>query len=425
MQLLILLERRNLPALCLSAICLLGIFQQESLAETPLDKAIALTNAGKYAESIEYLRRSNDARTQSTRLYYSGYCYYKLGDLNTARTLFTSITKAYPKSREAALAEAFLKQLSGSPIGLRDAASSPTSNESQVGSASRTGSSSGMPDARSSPSSLNEDAGNDDDPGDLASIPDSSRIYFTQGDHGHMFVDSYVNGRPLKCMFDTGATGFTLGFNHLRQVGLAPPQGSPQGVNSGWAGRSVPIWFMDVNLKMGPITRRIRAKVQEEMNMEPLIGYAFMKGLKYEIDNKGRCMIVTKPARTTAGSQDNDLYDIPCKMVNTKAVVPLRVNNKQIAAFVDTGSSSTIMNMATLAKLGVEIPNDAPTEYGSGIGGVTTFRIVEMDLRFGPISKQSFPVRIGGNCGNAIGQDFLSGWRFTIDQDKQMLRFFH
>ena len=391
-------------------------------ADAALTKAIELTNSGKYSESIAYLRKSADPRTQATRLYYSGYCYYKLGDMGNARTVFDALVANYPKSREASLGLAFLQQIPGN--GDASANNSSTGGSANTASMHSSNRRSSSDDAQrsSSPTTLSDD---DEDAGDLASLPDISRVYFTTGEHGHMFVDATVNGRPMKCMFDTGATGFTLGFNHLKQMGLPLPHGNPQSANSGWAGNSVPIWFMDVNLKVGPITRKIRAKVQEEMSMEPLIGYAFMKGLKYEIDNKGKCMVVSKPKFMVSGNQENQLYDIPCKMVNTKAVVPLKVNNKQIAAFVDTGSNSTIMNAATVHSLGVDIPSDAPVEYGGGIGGVTSFRIIEMDLRFGPISKQNFPVRVGGSCGNAIGQDFLAGYRFTIDQDKQMMRFFH
>lgn len=403
------------------AVGILMVSAGQARADEALNKAIKLTNEGKYAESIAFLRQSSDKRTQATRLYYSGYCYHKLGDLANAHNVFTLLLRSYPNSREAQMAAAFLQQMSsrGTDDSPNKSATSANGSKPQLAeiSASR--------ERESSPSQQTNDD-SDDAPKDLANIPDTSKIYFSSGEQGHMFVDAYVNGRPLKCMFDTGATGFTLGFNHLRQCGLPIPTGNPEGINTGWAGKAVPIWYMDVNLKMGPITRKIRAKVQEEMSMEPLIGYAFMKGLKYEIDSKGKCMIVTKPtAKGATGAQDNRLYDIPCRMINTKAVVPVRINNKVIPAIVDTGSNATIINAATAAQIGIEIPADAPTEYGGGIGGVTSFRIVEMDLRFGPISKQSFPVRIGGNSGNAIGQDFLAGWRFTIDQEKSMLRFYH
>ncbi len=391
---------------------------RKAMADEALQKAIQLTNSGKYAQSIEYLRRSTDRRTQPTRLYYSGYCYHKLGDMGNARNVFLTLVRTYPSSREAQMAETFLKQMSARSTDDISTTQNAGQTANNVAAASN---SSGKQIENNA--QVNDDS--DEAPSDLAGIPDTSKIYFSVGEQGHMYVDASVNGRPIKCMFDTGATGFTLGFNHLRQCGLPIPNGNPQGANSGWAGRAVPIWYMDVNLKVGPITRKIRAKVQEEMSMEPLIGYAFMKGLKYEIDSKGKCMIVTKPSHSGSASQDNQLYDIPCKMISTKAIVPLRINNKTIPAMVDTGSNATIINAATAAGLGIEIPADAPTEYAGGIGGLTTFRVVEMDLRFGPISKQSFPVRIGGSAGNAIGQDFLAGYRFTIDQDKSMLRFYH
>jgi hypothetical protein len=35
------------------------------------------------------------------------------------------------------------------------------------------------------------------------------------------------------------------------------------------------------------------------------------------------------------------------------------------------------------------------------------------------------PVLIGGAGMNALGQDFLQGYKFTIDEKQRLIRFFH
>lgn len=83
------------------------------------------------------------------------------------------------------------------------------------------------------------------------------------------------------------------------------------------------------------------------------------------------------------------------------------------------------MSPATLAQLGIEIDPNAPRVAIGGVGGSTTCRVMELDLQVGPVRRQNFRTLIGGAAGNAIGQDFMQGWRYTVDHDRHLLRFFH
>jgi hypothetical protein len=92
---------------------------------------------------------------------------------------------------------------------------------------------------------------------------------------------------------------------------------------------------------------------------------------------------------------------------------------------VDTGASSTIISLPQATAAGIVIPASAPYMAIQGVGGDLEVRQVTVDLRLGPIVRNDFPVLVGGTHGSAIGQDFMSGWRFTVDRDRGLLRFFH
>lgn len=262
---------------------------------------------------------------------------------------------------------------------------------------------------------------------EFASLPDQTEIRFRPGPHGHMLVDAKINGKPIQCMFDTGASGY-FGFNHLREAGLPVPKGKPDDYASGWAGRPVPVWSMTVKATLGGMTREIPVKVAEQFDMRPLLGQEFLRDYHYSIDSAAGRMLLTKKTamKTPPREALNPLYDVPCEVENDREYVSLGVGKASCGhVLIDTGASMTIISYPKAKSLGIEIPRDAPYLSGGGVGGSITFRQVYLDLSLGPIRKRDFPVMIGGNAGCAIGQDFMSGWRFTVDRERKLLRFFH
>ncbi len=380
-----------------------------ALAEEGLEKAIHLADSGSYKEALLLLHSSlkkidGQSHDAARNYYYQGVCYQRLGHPDEAKQCFDAAQQMQSPRSSAR-----------PPV---TAAISSSSSARSTGSSSSRG--------RSSSSDIGSSAGSSESSGreNLSNLPAESKIRFLTGEQGHMLVDAYVNGRPIRVMFDTGAPGVLLGTNHLSQLGLSRPSEAPTTSVRGWAGKGVPAWEKVLDVRMGDITRRLLCTIMDSDREEPLVGYAFVEGLPYEIDQKGRCMVVRNPAAQQSRAV-NPLYDIPCRIVNTKPVVPVRVEHKTTDFFIDTGASSTIMNYSTFLRLGMEMPSNARTMYGGGVGGSVAFKEVEMDITFGPIHKSGFPVMVGGAAGNAIGQDFLEGWKFTVDDKQQLLRFFH
>lgn len=402
-----------------------------------LSTGIQQYKQGKYADAMQSLgafASKDTSATRATAYYYIACCLYQTGRMEDAKRYFDSVARAYPKSPEASMAQAMLTRIAGSASpGQAAATATATASAGGGGGGGGPFNSKMMPatgaqsSARPAPEPADDEDDNRRDPryeAEYAALPQSARIPFTRGENGHMQVTVWVNGRPIPCWFDTGASAH-FGLNHLRTVGLSVPANARKSKTYGWAGKEVPIWFFDADLKIGDMKRRVPISVEENMTLPPLVGQEFLKELRYEIDDKGGIMTLTKTRSSAKDNNFNSLYDVPCIHMNGDDLVPLEVEGKKTVAFIDTGASSTILHPSTLKQLRIEVPEDAPVVSIMGVGGSTRMYVMELDLAIGPIRRQNFRCLIGGAAGNAIGQDFMQGWRFTVDQQRHLLRFFH
>lgn len=327
-----------------------------------------------------------------------------------AKQLFEYITSSFPGSSEATLAQTALSRLS------------PTATKT--------------PDTPKTIDAVKADkAESPDDPDaeadvkykeELAKLPNKVDIRFNRSDNGHMMVDAYLNGRPIKCWFDTGANEY-FGANQLREIGLPPPSGDPDTYTRGWAGKQVPIWRRTMTLKVGTLERTLPISISETADLLPLIGQGFVKDYQYAVDSNAGRMVLTKKTdvQESAKATLNSLYDIPCDVEDQREYVAITVNGKQCdGVLIDTGASSTILSAAAASRLGIDTSNGRRTRI-VGVGGDVAMVQVYADVRLGPITKLDFPILVGGAGGSAIGQDFMTGWRFTVDREAKLLKFFH
>jgi hypothetical protein len=61
----------------------------------------------------------------------------------------------------------------------------------------------------------------------------------------------------------------------------------------------------------------------------------------------------------------------------------------------------------------------------SGVGGDITMQRAYVTIRIGAMMREGFPVLIGGHAGCALGQDLMEGWRYKVDREHNLLRFYH
>ncbi|MDZ4835671.1 MAG: retroviral-like aspartic protease family protein [Candidatus Melainabacteria bacterium] len=265
--------------------------------------------------------------------------------------------------------------------------------------------------------------------GDYEILPEAAEIRFRTGDHNHMIIDAHINGKPMQCMFDTGANEF-FSVDQLSRCGIhVPTDKPPDGAATGWAGKGIPVWKVTVPIKVGTITRNLEVRAAQDGVSMPLIGQGFIRDFQYSIDRSGGRMTLFKKTSTVAKAQSTEkhsLYDVPCKVENDREYVSVTINGHRIGPIlVDTGASTSIFSKGQASAAGIVVPANAAYYTIGGVGGQLEVRQVFVDLSLGPVLKQDFPIYVGGNGMSAIGQDFMSGWRFTVDRDREQLRFFH
>jgi len=374
---------------------------------SPYDVGLQLYKSGKYAAAAtKLLEGVRYPGKEGASYYYLGCCYYKLNRPADARAIYRTVVNNYAGTYEAGLAAQMLQRLDPTyvpPAGIGGATAPKTASAASA--------------AIPRVSGLGGE--------DMSKLPDEARVPFTTDPSGHMRVTVYLENRPIEAHFDTGANAH-FGKNHLAAAGIPMPKGEPNDTSSGWAGTPVPCWRQPMRIKMGNMTRNAAVTVEENMNMTPLVGQEFIQGYQCEVDNGSHYIILRKSGAFKQSSQEvSSLYDIPCVRRHQRDYVNMVINGRSLEVLIDTGADSSTFNPDDLKSIGIRVPDDAPVTTSQGVGGSFTLRTMWVEAKLGPIWKKDFPIHVGGSAGSAVGQDFLGSQRFTIDRERNLMRFFH
>jgi predicted aspartyl protease len=425
-------------------------------AATEYQQAIQLYNLKQYSRANELFRKSvDDGNINASPWLYEGNCFYALGQKVEAIKRYRFILDVYAGSAEAKAATQYLHQIdpdnkcmdkfggpstTATPATTATSATSATATPGTATTAATTGSATSS--LRTTSASVTQYTANKSLKGDdnksasikereeaieaanreeMKSLPDTANFYFTKEPNGHMAVNLMVNGHPVQAWFDTGADTFFYK-DQLIAEGVDCNRAVPAGYARGWAGKAVQIYSMPAEIRLGTLTRKVRIMMEASNTGlgRNLVGQSFIKGYQYEIDDKGGRVDLRKSIASTEQKQDA-MYDIPCTITRSRDIIKVEVNGRPVTAFIDTGSAFTIISPDVAESLGIEITG---SQRMSGVGGELTVKVGTARIRLGPINKE-FTVRIGGSGGTCIGQDFMEGWRFKIDREHQLLRFFH
>jgi predicted aspartyl protease len=421
-------------------------------------QGVQLYNQKQYRRANDLFKKSiDDGNMSGSPWLYEGNCFYALGDKVEAIKRFRFVLDIYAGTPEAKAATQYLHQIdpdnkcmekfgAASPATASastdtPAASTAATNASTTASATtatfspRTGTASptqnttnrslkNRSDVKAPSAKISEDreeaiaAATREE---MKSLPDTASFYFTKEPNGHMAVNLMVNGHPVQAYFDTGAGAFFYK-DQLLADGVDCNRAVPAGYTHGWAGKPVQVYSMPAEIKLGTLTRKIHITMEASNTGlgKNLIGQSLINGYQYEIDDKGGRVDLRKTIASTAQKQDA-MYDIPCIVTNERDIIKVEINGRPVTAFIDTGSAFTIIATEVAETLGIETTG---SQRMTGVGGELTVKVGTARIRLGPISKD-FTVRIGGSGGTCIGQDFMEGWRFKIDREHQLLRFFH
>ncbi len=105
-----------------------------------------------------------------------------------------------------------------------------------------------------------------------------------------VLVTGYINGKPMRMIFDTGADNTVFAYGDMKTLGIGIPDDAQEVVHSGIAGDTHGVAFRVQRLTIGPIERNdfTISVIQGFEAGHPLIGRNFMGEWQYTIDNDAK-----------------------------------------------------------------------------------------------------------------------------------------
>ncbi len=405
------------------AMLVAGIFLGQmpcAYADSSLNEGIALYNRREYKKAVDALTKAAAANPQlPTPLYYQALSFYQLGDPQKAKALYSTIVRKFPSSDEAKFAATYLQRVD--PKYINTVGAPPPSQVTQSARTSAATSASAPMGDMTSFDAANATSA------DLSKLPDTASVPFSHGSGGHLMVDTQINGRTVRMMFDTGASTCLIGKNQLESAGVMDNVIQGQRTKMGGVGNTVNSAApMIVDLKVGGIQRHMPIMVQDHFDMPPLLGQTFYNGYQYDIDNQAGVIRFTKKG-SRSNSVGYDSIDVPFETVGNNLVVVAQINGHNCPMYFDTGAAMNCFDMRSFMSLGLSIPSDAAMTMAGGVGGyVPGYSFSISSMRLGSITKNNVPITVltsGGPPLPLLGQPFLRDRRFTIDNDKKVIRF--
>jgi predicted aspartyl protease len=363
-----------------------------------LSEGVRLYGEKSFKDAIHHLKRVSDKNDKPTALYYQALCLQGIGDSTGSIQLFRQIKDTYPTTREGQMVIAYFNNAA------RTAASIPVHQAT-----------------RTTVQTISRSA----QTGDY--IPDECTVPFRRGISNHMYVKVLINGRPADVIFDTGASTCLFGKQLLNNIGVnydATGRGQASGVGAG----AVAFERANLHITLGEITKTINTAVGQTMNTDSLLGQDFFQEFRYDIDTaSGVIHFHKKGARSVEAL---DTINIPFTYYQGRTIlVKGRVNGKDCDMIFDTGAyNSCFSTNIWINQLGLSIPADARRTVTGGVGGnVLGYQFRTDRIELGPLMKTNVEVVVieSGPPFPLLGQDFFKDKRFTIDDDKHVIRFVH
>lgn len=261
-----------------------------------------------------------------------------------------------------------------------------------------------------------------------ASPPEQATIFFEKGDDT-LKVDGFINNRPLKMVFDTGATGVVVGKNQLEEMGIRPPSGDASGQSGGSSNTSLQsYWIMNADVKVGTILRtNFPVKVLSYNAAAPLLGQSFIQDFEYSIDRNAGAIRLKRKGLGGGSSSHHGGYSVPFTWEGPKMLVNVEVNGRPYPMYFDTGNSASAVSLGMDDLKALNISADegeaVSTSGVTGSGHGLKFKVKR--LKLGPIEKYDIDViaNYQSNGRPLVGQQLYEGFEYTVDNDAKVIHF--
>ncbi|MCA9803399.1 MAG: retroviral-like aspartic protease family protein [Cyanobacteria bacterium HKST-UBA02] len=388
--------------LILSA-CSTPAFAQESGSST-YSEAVALYKSGQYARALAGFEGvfGKDPRNVNA-FYYVADCLLRTGDTSRAAYCYKQIIEKFPSTVAAQYARRAL-------LGI-------ARKTSQVGGGTGYGAGSGA-DVGAGAGAGGVNAG-----GDTGEVDET--VPFTREESGHLQVTCEIDGRRQDMIFDTGAGQCVASREQFEALGLTIPEDAVQGSATG-VGGTVKTWQVPVEIKLGNIKRRVVIAVMDTLPTLPLLGETFFGDFQYQIDNTSNSIHF---ARRGAGDNPypGDTIDVPFVREDSELAVQAKVNGQPVKLFFDTGANQTVFPQSVIERTEPGQWQFKAFGTSSGVGGQQSCKayIVE-SMELGGLKQYDFEVVVVEELpipNGLLGQDFFANKKFTIDNEKNLIRF--
>jgi len=388
-----------------------------ALADSDLETGIQCYKKQDLNNALIHFQKALKANpNEYTALYYSGIIYHRLGSTEQAEKSYGRLIQLYPDSSAAKNAATALAYLD--PKYLHRIQATTTSSSKTT----RTSSNNGQ-------SLLKQLMTNTS--ADFDQLPNEAQIFFEpQG--SNLVVDAYINNRPIKMVFDTGAEMVVVGKNHLQELGIAAPQGPATGLASGVGSGGVQkTWQSKATIKVGQIERKnFPITIQEDMPTIPLLGETFFKDFYYSIErggDTGRGSIrFRKKTASTANPVASDSRAVPYAQQGNEMIVSVEINGRSTPMIFDTGAEGCVFTEAQIRQLGIPIPDDAQEGISMGIAGRTRARNFTISrMKLGSIIKTDVPISVVEDTSipyPLLGQSFFGDLRYELDNQAHVIK---
>ncbi|MCC6979000.1 MAG: retroviral-like aspartic protease family protein [Candidatus Melainabacteria bacterium] len=385
------------------------------------DDGIKALKERRFAEATKLLQRAWwTTQSDPEALYYLAVSEHYQGLTGNALTHYQILLKRYPTNQHCKAALQAISGISLKPGSVDaqnypkagQAAASPRVNTVQTyapGSAGRSRS--------AAPSQY--------------SLPEKATLFFEYNDK-QLRVDCFINNRPVKMVFDTGATGVVIGKNQLEELGIKTPEGNPMGTSGGSAlDGEQPFWMIKADLKVATIFRPgFPIKVISYNSGPPLLGQTFIQDFDYAIDLPAGAIRLTRKGASNpmhATLPQTQSSSVPFLWEGTKMVVNVEVNGRPYPMYFDTGNSAAAVTFAVsdLKKLNLNTDESEGAITGGVTGSGSALRFKVKRLKLGPIEK--FDVTVLANYSALerplIGQQMYEGYEYTVDNNAKLIKF--
>lgn len=394
-----------------------GLISLPALAGEEFKQGVKLLGEKRFDEAAKVLKKAVSAEpANSNALYYLAVCQHYQGKTADALVNYQLILKKFPGTDAAKRASQVVGGMRLNP-GTTDAqwypkpatASSGTNAQNSVRTYGGGGSSSAVRSYSS------------------AGLPEQATIFFEKGD-AQLKVDVYINNRPLKMTFDTGATGIVVGKNQLQEMGIRLPDGEPTGQSGGSSNASLQsYWMMPADVKVGTILRQnFPIKVLAYNAAPPLLGQSFIQDFEYSIDRNAGAIRLRKKGSGGSGAASGG-YAVPFSWEGPKMVVNVEVNGRSYPMYFDTGNSASAisMGMNDVKALNLSTEESEAVSHTGVTGSGSGLRFKVNRVKLGPIEKYNCYVTANyGSLGRPlVGQDLYEGYEYTVDNDQRVIRF--